>query len=415
MKLDHLKRCLAAAVVAVGFGAGPAMAADTVVVWHIFGNETEPGLVNIKTWNDTHPDVQIDAKFVPFGQLSQQLIKGIATGDVPDLVTIDNPTVASFANQNALDDLTDLVKDSKVIVKDNYYPGSWSTTLWKGKQYAVPGEANTLALYYNADMFRAKGLDPDKPPRTWAELRDYTERLTDRANGVYGIAFSAIQSEEGTFQWLPFLHQAGGSVQNLASPEAKDALQLWTDFVQNGMASKDVLVKRQFEMTNTWVSGNAAMVISGPWELQRVSRDVKFDWRVATLPYREGKNIEASALGGYVWAIPKGAENRELAFRVIEYMSEPAQMQRSWSGGRLPPVTTIAVDNPSSPEAYAVFTKQMEVAKPRGPHPQWPQISAAIQTAIQEALTGRSKPEQALTKASKTVGPILQKTPIEGM
>jgi multiple sugar transport system substrate-binding protein len=96
-------------------------------------------------------------------------------------------------------------------------------------------------------------------------------------------------------------------------------------------------------------------------------------------------------------------------------MSEPAQMQRSWSGGRLPPVTTIAVDNPSSPEAYAVFTKQMEVAKPRGPHPQWPQISAAIQTAIQEALTGRSKPEQALTKASKTVGPILQKTPIEGM
>jgi len=54
----------------------------------------------------------------------------------------------------------------------------------------------------------------------------------------------------------------------------------------------------------------------------------------------------------------------------------------------------------------------MEFARPRGPHPDWPAISAAVQTAIQEALTGRSKPAQALEKASKVIAPLLQKNPL---
>ena len=70
-------------------------------------------------------DIQIDGKFIPFGQLSQQLIKGIATGDVPDLITVDNPTVASFADQDVLTDLSARVKASSVVKQDRYFPGAW--------------------------------------------------------------------------------------------------------------------------------------------------------------------------------------------------------------------------------------------------------------------------------------------------
>jgi multiple sugar transport system substrate-binding protein len=413
-----MKRTLkqgAAFVTAMIVLGGTALAGEKIVMWHIFGNATEPSIANMAKWDKTHPDNQLDQKFIPFGQLSQQLIKGIATGDVPDLITIDNPVVASFASQGALEDLTDLVKGSKVIKKDNYFPGSWNTTVWNNRQYAVPGEANTLALYYNADMFRAKGLDPDKPPRTWAELKAAAEKLSDPAKNVYGIGFSAIQSEEGTFQWLPFLQQSGGNLKDLTSADSVAALTLWTDLVKSGHASRDVLVKRQFEMTSAFLGGASGMVISGPWELQRMDKDAKFEWRVATLPVREGKNIEASALGGYVWGIPKGAKNRDLAFQVIEFMSEPDQLKQAWSGGRLPPVASITIENPENPKAYEVFRKQMEVAKTRGPHPAWPQISAAIQTAIQTSLTGRASPSEALEKASGAIKPLLDKNPIEGL
>jgi multiple sugar transport system substrate-binding protein len=404
------RTALALSIAAAALAAAP-VSAQTITMWHIFGAPTEPGLVNIKRWNDANPSAQIDHKFIPFGQLSQQLIKGIATGDVPDLITIDNPTTASFATQGALEDLTDLTAKSGVIKAANFYKGSWGITQWKGRQWAIPGEANTIALYYNADMFKAKGLDPDKPPKTWSELLAATEKLTDKSKNVYGLGFSAIQSEEGTFQWLPWLEQAGGSINNLNSPEAVAALQVWTDLVAKEQVSKDALIKRQFEMTSSWIGGASAMVISGPWELQR-TKDVKFDWRVAPLPVRDGKNIQASALGGYVWGIPKGAKNKEGAFKVIEFMLMPAQMAQVWLGGRLPPSPNVVIDNPQFPAAYAAFKTQMEFARPRGPHPDWPVISAAIQTAIQEALTGRAKPAQALEKASKVVGPLLQKTPL---
>lgn len=413
--MKQVLKSAAALATAILLSSAGAIAGEKVLVWHIFGNATEPSLLNMTRWNQTHPENQIDQKFIPFAQLSQQLIRGIATGDVPDLITIDNPVVASFASQSALEDLTEMVKGSKVIDKGQYYKGSWNTTVWNGRQYAVPGEANTLALYYNADMFRAKGLDPDKPPRTWAELKDAAVKLTDPAKGVYGIGFSAIQSEEGTFQWLPFLQQSGGSLTDLTAPDAVAAMQLWTDFVKSSQASKDVLVKRQFEMMSAFLGGLSGMVVGGPWELQRMDKDAKFEWRVATLPVREGKNIEASALGGYVWGIPKGAKNRDLAFKVIEFMSEPAQMKQAWSGGRLPAVATISIENPANPNAYAVFRKQMEVARARGPHPSWPQISAAIQTAIQSSLTGQTAPAAALARAQGVIKPLLEKNPIEGL
>ena len=389
--------------------------AETIVVWHSLGKPEEPTRQNFEKWNKTHPDMQLDLRFIPFGQLAQQFIKGIATGDVPDLITIDNPVVANFANQDALEDLTDRVVASPHIKKQEYYPGSWNTTVWHGRQFAVPGEANTLALYYDPDMFKAKGLDPDKPPQTWAELKDDAAKLTDKSANVFGIGFSALQSEEGTFQWLPFLQQSGASLKNLKSPDATAALQLFTDLVNSGSASRDVLVKRQSEMMDVFLSGGCAMVIGGPWELQRMKKDARVSWRVAKLPVRQEGGIEASALGGYVWGIPKGAKNADQAFQLIEFMSQPEQQKLAWSGGRLPPVSTISVDNPDNAEAYAVFREQMKVAYPRGPHPEWPKISAAIQTAIQTALTGRATPEQALATASGVVTPLLEQNPIDGM
>src|ERR1035438_297464 len=107
------KAALSLCISAAALAAVPA-GAQTITMWHIFGQATEPGLGNIKRWNDTHPGEQIDDKFIPFGQLSQQLVKGIATGDVPDLITIDNPNTASFASQGALEDLTELVAKSRV-------------------------------------------------------------------------------------------------------------------------------------------------------------------------------------------------------------------------------------------------------------------------------------------------------------
>ncbi len=327
-------------------------------------------------------------------------------------MTLDNPVVASFSAQGTLTDLTDLVGKSTFIKPNVYFAGPWASGLWKSKIYAVPRDANTLALCYNADMFRAKGLDPDKPPKTWSELTSAAEKLRDPAKNVYGFGFSAVQGEEGVFQWLPFLHQAGGNVSNLNTPEAASALKLWADLVKNGTASKDVINQRQYEVTNTFMAGNNAMVLCGPWELPRLQTDAKFDWKLSLLPVKDDKNIRASALGGYDWVVPKGAKSVDGAFKFIEFMSNPKILNEGWATGRLAPRSDVVVQNPLWPQAYGIYREQLQSARARGPHPQWPDISRAIQTAMQEAITGAKPADVALGEAAKKIEPILARTPL---
>jgi multiple sugar transport system substrate-binding protein len=406
------RRTVLAALAALCLPTAASAQPKTVTIWHPFNLETDMIHGGIKAFNEAQNEYRIDARILPAAQIPTELIKAVATGSVPDLVTLDNPVVASFSAQGTLTDLTDWIVQSQTIRPGVYLKGPWDSVQWKGRSYGVPRDANTIALYYNADMFRQKGLDPDKPPRTWSELRAAAEKLRDRSKSVYGLAFCAVQAEEGTFQWLPFLHQAGGSVDKLDQPEAADALNFWAGMVKDDVVSRDVINMRQYEAANTFMAGNSAMVLGGPWELPRMQNEAKFDWRLALLPVKDGKDIQASPLGGYDFVVPKGARQIEGAFRFIEAMSRPEVLAEGWKTGRLAPRTDVTVPNPLWPQAYSIYKEQVQSARARGPHPQWPDISRAIQTAMQEALTGTRPADAALKDAARKIQPILAKIPL---
>ncbi|CAH1657892.1 ABC transporter substrate-binding protein [Chelatococcus asaccharovorans] len=413
MRSKRLSAGLLSVAAALSLVATTAMAAPkTVTLWHVFNLDTDMIYGGIEAFNKAQDEYRIEARVVPATSMVTELIKATATGSVPDLATLDNPVVASFSGQGTLTDLSPLVAKSEIVKPGLYFEGPWASAQWQGKTFGVPRDANTLALYYNADMFRAKGLDPDKPPRTWSELRAAAEKLRDPAKNVYGFGFSAIQAEEGVFQFLPFLTQAGGSIDKLDQPEAAAALDFLVDMMKAGIISKDVINQRQYEVANTFMAGNTAIAFGGPWELPRMEKEAKFDWRLTLLPVKDDKNIAASALGGYVFVVPKGAKQPEGAFKFIEFMSDPKILNEGWKTGRLAPRTDVKVENPRWPQAYGIYREQMQSAKARGPHPQWPDISKALQTAIQEALTGAKPSAQALQDAAKKIQPILAKTPL---
>lgn len=111
-------------------------------------------------------------------------------------------------------------------------------------------------------MFKAKGLDPDKPPQTWDELVEAARKLTDPAANGYGLAFSAKANEEGTFQFLPWAQMAGGGYDKINAEGAVKALDIWKTIIDEKLASPDTLTRGQWDSTGTFNSGNAAMPIA---------------------------------------------------------------------------------------------------------------------------------------------------------
>lgn len=385
--------------------AGAALAQDvTIDLWTI----EEPGeydYVLAEDFMKLHPEIKVNVRTVQFEDMVNDLARAIATNSGPDITYIDNPEVALFASRNLLLDLGPYIEKSATVDPADIFPGPLSSVTYEGGIYGLPRGANTIALYYNADMFRAAGLDPDTPPKTWEELYEAAKALTDPSKNVYGLAFSAVGNEEGTFQFLPWLQMTGGDYDDVDTPGGVEVLTTWKKILDERLASPDTLIRGQYESTATFVSGNAAMAISGPWELPRLTSEAKFDYRAALLPVPEVGATRASALGEGDNVILANSDNPDAAFKVIEYFYE--QMPRVWNQFGMLPASKVDVENPNNPEIYAVFEESMQYARNRGPHPEWPKISKAIQTAIQSTLTGQATAEDALATAQRQIDGVL--------
>lgn len=352
-----------------------------------------------------HPEVKINLRTVQFEDMVNDLAKAVATKSGPDITHIDNPEVALFASRDLLLDLKPLIDQSSVIKAADIYPGPLASVSYKDGIYGIPRGASTLALYYNADMFRAAGLDPDKPPQTWDELHNAAKALTRPQDNVYGLAFSAVATESGTFQFLPWLQMTGSDFNKVDTEGGKKALEFWKALLDEKLASPDTLVRSQSDSMSTFIARNAAMAISGNWEVPRLVKQAKFAYKVAFLPVPEAGAKRASALGEGDTVILKSTQHPKEAFAFLEYLY--SQMPRSWNEFGLLPASKVDIKDPNQPEIYATFEESMKYARNRGPHPEWRRISQAIQKAMQTTLTGQATAADALKQAQSTIDGLL--------
>lgn len=406
-------RALMVAVAATTFAtAVPVMAEDvTLKVWTITGGASDPFAEVIgKEFSAKNEGIDVDVRVIPTPEVVNEALRAFTTGQTPDIILVDNPDFALFSSRDVFLDITDRVATSNVIDPEKFFDGSMDSTMWDDKIYGVPHNTGSISLFYNKDMFAAAGLN--EPPKTWDELVASAKQLTDPDKGVYGITFSAKADENGTFQFLPWVQMAGGGYDNINVSGAVEALDVWIELLKSKSASQDVLSNGQWDSTGTFNAGNAAMAISGPWELNRMAQDAQFEWGVALLPRKSVDGDQASALGGWNWGIFSASEHPDEAFALLEYFATQDHRQfaefgtypaRADFNAPTSPLGNAAVDS-----GLEVFHKQQEFARARGPHPQWQKISKAIQDAIQFAMTGQMSAQEALDQAQVTIESIAQ-------
>lgn len=400
---------LAGLALGVLAAATPAYAQVTLKVWSIDGID-RVGIADTfsKEFDDANEDIVVEYRAIPFDELVNETLRAFATGNAPDIVSFDNPDFALFSSRGAMLDITDRVANSEILSKAQYFEGPLNSVKWDGKLFGLPKYTDTIGVFYNKDLFAKAGIT--EPPKTWEEFAAYAEKLTDPAAGIYGATFSARAGEEGTFQFLPIIQMSGGGYDKVNTEGAAQTLDLWKKMIDNGWASKDVLSLGQWDSTGTFNSGNAAMAVSGPWEINRMVEDAKFDWGVALLPTITEGGDRSSALGGFDWGIMSTTKHPDEAFRLLEYYA--SQDDRLFPEfGNLPARGDIelpATGIEKKDAALKVFQEQLQFAQPRGPHPEWQKISKAIYDAMQQALTGQMSSMDALNQAQATIDGILK-------
>ncbi len=357
-----------------------------------------------------HPNVTIQRNAVPFGDLIPKADQEAASHTLPNLIAMDNPDVAAFASTGALTQLDSYFPGQ--FNTSNYYAGPLQTTLYQGKTYSLPVGSNDLALFYNIKDFQAAGLNP---PATWSDLTADAKLLTK--GDTFGFAFSAISDEEATFQYEPFLWSDQGDLSQVDSTQGVAALQLLTDMVSNGSASKAVLTWNQPDVATQFGEGHAAMMENGPWELpvleQQYNMKYGTDFGVVTMPVPQAGGKAEVPLGGEEWCIPVSSNSAavQATIDLVKWLEEPAQLVQFDEGfGYIPALKSAAQTVLQANPELSVFASEFDTARARTAQlgAKYPKVSQVIWTAMQSALSGSQTPQAALTQAQQQISAILQ-------
>jgi multiple sugar transport system substrate-binding protein len=374
----------------------------TITWWDYMSAEAMVGAITnvIDNYEKENPHITIERTYVPFGDLKNKLLLGSAAGQLPDIIWIDNPDHQAFAAAGVLADISKEIEEWGEA--EQYFKGPWSSTVYEGKNYGIPNSSNNLALYYNADLLEKANIEP---PKNWSELQDAAEKLT--SEGVYGLSVSAVRNEQGTFQFLPFVWQAGSDLDNFDSPGTVEAISLWKDMVDAGHMSKEILGQDQQAVMLQFVAGNVAMMVNGTWQIPALQQDAEFNWDIVPLPVNEqGGTI----LGGENWAITSTTKHKEVAWDIVKYAQQPLYLTNFLkAAGRLPSRKDLIQDAYWQDDKHLkIFADGMDVAKARSYGPNYPKISDSIQEMIQQVLTGVKSPEDAVKETNDKIQPLLQ-------
>ncbi len=232
----------------------------------------------------TKAGVKIKRTAFDTSDLANKALLAAQQDNSPDVLIVDNPVVSTLAEAGVLTTTADNKVDTSKVDPNLLAAGQSG-----GKTYGTPIGANTLALYYNKKVLKAAGVDIASV-KDWPSLTAALEKV--KKAGKKGITFSAIGTEEGSFQFLPWFWGAGAKLTQLDSSQGESALSLWNGWLKNGYAPNSVLNNTQTTSWQEFATGDYAFAENGTWQLANAEK-AGFEYGVLPIPGASGGNAAA--------------------------------------------------------------------------------------------------------------------------
>ena len=330
-------------------------------------------------------------------------------------------------------DMFTLIDEDAIIPFDNFVKTAddkaWLGSFFKafmlnsqtgGKTWGIPFQRSTVVQYYNKDLFKAAGLDPNKPPATWAEMADMAKKLTvkDASGKVtqYGVQIPSSGFPYWLFQGLAIqngvamANEAGNAVK-FDDPKVIEALQYWIDLTKQGVHPAGIV---EWGTTpKDFFEKKVAMMWTTTGNLTNVRANAKFDFGVAMLPANARKGSPTGGGNFYIFKKSTPAQ-QEAAFKFIKWITQPERAAR-WSmdtgyvavsetaygtdtlrkyGRDFPPALVARDQLPFALAEFSTHDNQ--------------RVTKALNDGLQAALTGAKPAALAMQDAQKEADRILR-------
>jgi len=383
-----------------GPGAGTAVddsaATGTIDVWAM-GTEGEMLGDFVKEFRTANPDAEVNVTAVPWEAAHDKIANAIAAGETPDVSLIGTTWMGEFAEADGLD-----ATPEGLVEEADFYEGAWGSTVVGDTSYGVPWYVETRVLYYRSDLAKKAGWD--EAPQTWDDLKQFATDLGEKGGAEYGINLQPGQT--GSWQTvLPFAWSNGAEVTNadgteytIDSPAMTEALDYYKSFFDDGLSPTRVLDPGELE--SGFARGTFGSFISGPWHTGLVEEAgvTQEQYSLAPLP---GKDAApgTSFVGGGDLAVFKDSDNRDAAWKLVKWLSEP-EVQQKWyeTLGDLPAVKAAWDTGTLAEDAQLqVFGEQLENALAPPAVPTWEEVASVVDSDVEKAVKGASPVKDTVT------------------
>lgn len=327
------------------------------------------GKILVQDFNATHKNLKVELTPVQDTQYVTKLATAIRSGSAPDLVGIDDINSQLFIYNKAFLNLTDAVK--RLPEKDKLSPGHLNLTTENGHYYGTPYVGDMSFLLYNKTLFKKAGLDPNKPPRSFADILNDSRAITKLGHGTYGFSFAGRCEGCLGFTMMPdvwatntdvFSGQPGTQRATVSSNSAlRKVLTLYHQLWAEHLAAPE----SQTETGATWgqdfLAGRIGISPAGYGTIANAPASFQKQVGAVALPGPDGKFSTFD--GGANFGIPTNGQNPSGAWEFVKFALQKEEQAKAPLGGFEPIRTDVL--SPSYEKKYP-FNAVLLHALPHG-------------------------------------------------
>lgn len=380
-----------------------------ITFWHGWTGGAAPTIVPklIEEFNSEHDNIVVKNVPQEWGDIQAKMPLAIKAGKGPDVAVLHGDDLATYAAQNLLQNADGIV-EGLGYTADDFPPGVYDKGNYDGVQYAVPWSVTPLGLFVNKTVLAQAGItEIPTDQESYLAALEALKGVGVEGEWVDGYVFT------GTFEFESLIWQFGGELYNEDVTEATfnseagvQALTWMTDLVKDGYSPADVA---QDGNIKALLAGETAFNWNGVWQTTNTAFE-GLDWEAAPVPQIGTEKAVWSSSTHWVFPANKGQdENKtQAAATFVKWMNDNSA---AWAEtGELPAANDVRND-PSLVETYPnlqPFMDELEYAHYETVAPGISEANALITVALNEALTGKKTPQEALDDAKAKADQILK-------